>query len=129
MVFHDPTGLDPDVVGRLAMLVAERGTYEERRRAVLDATQSLIANTANPIGLWRDMRAIIGPVLIIQGKQDRLVPLTVIREAVRHRADWQLEVFDQCGHVPQLERPEQFVDTVVSWIGDAVTDTPIACGY
>ena len=25
-------------------------------------------------------------------------------------------IFDDCGHVPMLEYPERFVDTVVAWL-------------
>jgi pimeloyl-ACP methyl ester carboxylesterase len=122
MVFHDPTSLDHDVADRLAALMAERASYEERTRAMLDATQSLIAHTANPIGLWREMRSIECPVLVVQGLQDRLVPTSIIREAIRHRQSWDLEVFENCGHVPQLECPELFIDTVVDWIEQSVAE-------
>jgi len=117
MVFHDPDSLDAATLDRLALLVAERGAYDERRRAFLDATRSLLAHTANPTGLWRDMRDIEAPVLVIQGQEDRLVPVSIIREAVRRRATWHLEVFEDCGHVPQLECPEKFVDVVARWAG------------
>jgi len=126
MVFHDPEALDREVLDRLALLAYERGHYEERRRALREATQSLISHTARPSGLWRDMRSVHCPVLVIQGRQDRLVPLAVIREAVRHRADWHLEVFDRCGHVPQLEMPEQFVDVVIDFVTREVAAPPAA---
>jgi pimeloyl-ACP methyl ester carboxylesterase len=54
------------------------------------------------------MRAIHQPTLIIWGRRDRLVPPDYARilEAKLPRSTTVL--FDECGHLPQLEQPRQF---------------------
>jgi pimeloyl-ACP methyl ester carboxylesterase len=115
LVFHDPDRIDHDVLRRVARLGAERSQYPEVPRAFAEATRSLLAQSADPRALWRDMRAITAPVLVVQGRDDRLVPTSVVREAVRRREGWELEVFERCGHVPQLECPDRFVAVVAAW--------------
>ena len=56
------------------------------------------------------------PTLLIHGRADRLVPLVGSQALVRRKPEWQLEVFDDIGHVPQLEAPARFVDTMVRWL-------------
>jgi hypothetical protein len=51
-----------------------------------------------------------------QGTQDRLVPLAASRATAALRRDWSLAVFEGVGHVPQLEVPQRFVETVVGWL-------------
>lgn len=60
--------------------------------------------------------AIEAPTLIVQGTEDRLVPLAASRATAALRRDWSLEVFEGVGHVPQLEVAERFVRTVGGWI-------------
>jgi 2-hydroxy-6-oxonona-2,4-dienedioate hydrolase len=56
------------------------------------------------------------PTLLIHGRGDRLVPLAGSQGLVRRKPDWTLDVFDDMGHVPQLEAPGRFVESVVRWL-------------
>jgi pimeloyl-ACP methyl ester carboxylesterase len=40
------------------------------------------------------------------------------RATSRRRTDWTLEVFDDCGHVPQIEQPERFVAVTSDWLAE-----------
>jgi pimeloyl-ACP methyl ester carboxylesterase len=48
------------------------------------------------------------PTLVIWGKNDRLVPLKHGLRAHRLIKGSKLAVFDHCGHVPNMEKPEEF---------------------
>lgn len=48
------------------------------------------------------------PVLIIWGKQDRLIPVGYAAPLQAELAHARLEVLDGCGHVPQADCPEAF---------------------
>jgi pimeloyl-ACP methyl ester carboxylesterase len=45
------------------------------------------------------------PVLIVNGDEDAVTPLSGARQLAERLADARLEVFSRCGHWPMLERP------------------------
>ncbi len=48
------------------------------------------------------------PVLVIWGRQDPTIPVRYAQMAMTGFRDVRLHLFEQCGHLPQLEYPEQF---------------------
>ena len=62
---------------------------------------------------------ITAPALLVHGTHDRLVPLAAARTVAARRSDWRLEVFENVGHVPQLEDPDGFVAAVEAWLRHA----------
>ena len=48
------------------------------------------------------------PTLLVWGRQDHIVPSDDALEYNRRIANSRLEVFDQCGHLPMVERPVRF---------------------
>lgn len=56
------------------------------------------------------------PTLIIWGKQDGLLPLADAQKFKDGIADSQLVIFDQCGHVPQVEKAADFNAAVLSFV-------------
>lgn len=57
------------------------------------------------------------PTMIVHGKNDRLISLSVARNAHRRIPDCQLAVFDKCGHLPPREKPGEFVQEVAEFLG------------
>jgi pimeloyl-ACP methyl ester carboxylesterase len=57
------------------------------------------------------------PLLLIWGRQDRLVPLDVARQCLRLRDDLPLVVLDQAGHCPHDEVAESFNVALLEWLG------------
>ena len=58
------------------------------------------------------------PVLIIWGARDRIVPVRHGEEAHAAIPGSRLEVFDNVGHLPQLEAPGRFITALEQFIGD-----------
>ena len=58
-----------------------------------------------------ELRRIQVPTALIWGSHDRFVPVRVAKEASA-RLDWPLQVIDECGHVPHIERTEAFLDAL-----------------
>lgn len=56
------------------------------------------------------------PTLIIWGKQDGLLKLADGEQFKREIAGSELVVFDQCGHVPQVEKAADFNKTVLGFL-------------
>ncbi len=59
------------------------------------------------------LSAIDRPVLVICGREDRIVDTHVVQEAVAPHSNYQCVVISQCGHAPQLEQP-QLVNRMVT---------------
>ena len=119
----DPTGVPPEVVAAHVAVARERQQMPWAHPAFLEAARSIFAILARSRDMQAMVRRIAAPTLLIQGSEDRLVPLAAARALAALRPDWSLEVFERVGHVPQLEAPERFVATVAAWLRDATCGT------
>lgn len=54
------------------------------------------------------LESISVPTLLIWGRDDRVVPASDAPGYEQRIADSELHVFDDCGHVPMMERPRRF---------------------
>jgi pimeloyl-ACP methyl ester carboxylesterase len=63
------------------------------------------------------------PTLVVWGKQDTLLPITSGERYAAGIAGAKLVSFDQCGHVPPVEKTAQFVPAVEAFL-DGVAATP-----
>lgn len=116
----DPSRVPDDVRRAHVALAAERlTTMPGTDRAFLEAARSLVSILRRRGSYDEMVGRIAAPTLLIQGAQDRLVPLDASRALARRRPDWAFEVFDGIGHVPQLEAPARFVDSVTGWLEGA----------
>jgi len=70
-----------------------------------------------------EINKIQRPTLIIWGAEDELIPLEAGRRLNALIAGSRLVVFDKCGHLPQAEMPERFVNEVRNF---AASLTPAA---
>lgn len=56
------------------------------------------------------------PTLIVWGEHDRVIPLAHARHAVGRLRQGRLAIIPDCGHVPQIERPELFLEALGSFL-------------
>jgi pimeloyl-ACP methyl ester carboxylesterase len=56
------------------------------------------------------------PSLIVWGRQDAIIPLNCGELYNRALPSSTLKVIDNCGHVPELEKPQEFVSTVLEFL-------------
>lgn len=117
IVMHRPERLDPRIRAEMVAQSYERARWPESSAAYVEAAGSLFRYLAQP--MRDDIAAVTAPTLIIHGRQDRLVPLSLVQALARERSDWALEIFDDCGHVPMLEHPDRFVATIAGWLSSA----------
>jgi pimeloyl-ACP methyl ester carboxylesterase len=116
-------GIDPDTVperliDRSVALIKRRQDVAGMDRAFLTAARSLLLLLIDPRLLYRAMAAIRVPVLLMQGVQDRLVPVAAAREAARRHPDWRYVELAGVGHVPQLQVPRLVADEMLAWLRD-----------
>src|SRR5262249_20076572 len=66
-------------------------------------------------------KTIKAPTLAIWGKDDGLTPLGMGKAFVEDIPGAQLVVIDNCGHVPQMEKPMEFNSALLKFLGGAQT--------
>lgn len=58
------------------------------------------------------------PTLVVWGASDRVFPASQAREAVARLRHGALELIPDCGHLPQVERPDLFVAALNRFFGE-----------
>ena len=112
----DATRVAPEIVKAHIELARERRKMAWTDRTFLDAARSLLVTLAPKQRFYATVDSITAPALILQGALDRLVPVEAARALAKRRPDWDLEIYDDAGHAPQLEVPERFVASVQTWL-------------
>lgn len=88
-------------------LVAE--TYTRRLKVAYTISKLGEATVKGLSGVTEEeMRSITVPTLIVWGKEDEMALLATAERLHKDIAGSQLAVIDQCGHLPQMEKPEEF---------------------
>jgi len=64
----------------------------------------------------RTITSLKNPILVIWGKNDNLLP---VEHAYKIKQDFlhvQVEIFNKCGHLPHMEYPDKFHQTVINFL-------------
>ena len=80
-----------------------------------------VAGQRRAVQRQRRLGEFAAPLLVLWGKQDRIVPVAHAHAAVARKPDARLHVFDRCGHWPQMEHPEDFVRIVTDFLANGKT--------
>jgi pimeloyl-ACP methyl ester carboxylesterase len=84
-------------------------TYTMRLKAAYTISKLVEAAVKGIGGVTEaEMRSITVPTLIIWGKEDEMAPLALAERLHKDIAGSQLAVIDHCGHMPQIEKAEEF---------------------
>jgi pimeloyl-ACP methyl ester carboxylesterase len=68
-------------------------------------------------GLAKRLHRIQAPTLVIWGREDSLISSEYAAEFGKLIPGSRVEIIDQCGHIPQLEQPEQTMALVSTFLG------------
>lgn len=113
----DPSRIPDHVVDQHIEVARTRRDYSDDIDAeLMTAARSLLWVLANRRKYRALQQSIRVPVLLLQGDEDRLVPLASARSAARANPSWRFEVARNVGHIPQLEVPEWTAEQVLSWL-------------
>ena len=93
------------------------GVYQFRLRfPQASAKKNILRNSMSLLGptvdLYDRLPHLKCPTLIVWGREDRILPVTMGETAHRAVPGSELVVFDGCGHLPMVEKPEEFVRVV-----------------
>jgi pimeloyl-ACP methyl ester carboxylesterase len=123
LVATDPGRIDPALVEALIELARRREGFPHASEAFLNAARSIFRAQVRPGPFRRLVKQVRTPALVTHGARDRLVPVEAAREAACFHPNWRLVVFDDLGHVPQMEAPTRWLDAVISWLDAAPADS------
>ncbi len=70
-------------------------------------------------GFWTRLSSLAPPAMFVWGDQDPLVPLAFCQHVAEALPEARQVVLEECGHVPQVELPEQANAAVHHFIGEA----------
>ena len=110
--WHDPTRITPDVYAGYRKPLQAR----DWDKALWDFTLA----DRDP-GIEKRASRLATPTLVITGADDRIVPTQHTIDLAARIPGSSLVVLPDCGHVPQEECPEPFMDAVREFLGTLPT--------
>lgn len=118
-IFHDQALATPERIAHalsLAQLPPHAAT-------VLDVAHDL-GTIVGVRRAWRDslLRKVARldvPVLIVWGDEDRVLPSSHVRTAIASLPRAKTHVFAETGHMPQIERPDEFASLIKAFLTDS----------
>ena len=108
-VFADPSTVPPQRWRETAEEIERRRGLPWYDEALIRSLRGLLVAYLGrgKRALWRQAREISVPTLIIWGKRDRLVSVSLARKASRLFQNARVVLLPHCGHVSQMEDPER----------------------
>ena len=103
-MFHTDAAIDAAIAARLA--AGDGFTIKSIAESIIRG-EDFLDDT---------VKTIKRPTLIIWGREDGLVPLTDGERFNKDIAGSKLIAFDQCGHVPNVEKPAEFNAAVIKFL-------------
>ncbi len=114
----DPDALPPEAIERSLDLIERREDQPAMDKAFLSAARSLLRLLLHPRSYRAAMASITVPVLLVQGDEDRLVPVAAARDIAQRHPAWRYLELPGVGHVPQLQVPEKVADVFLAWLDE-----------
>ncbi|HEY5976272.1 MAG TPA: alpha/beta fold hydrolase [Solirubrobacterales bacterium] len=91
----------------------------DRRKAFIATLRSVVGTEGQRVAaLDKLYLAETLPLLILWGENDPIIPVEHGREAHAQLPGSRLEIFENTGHVPQLERPGRFIATLERFLAE-----------
>jgi pimeloyl-ACP methyl ester carboxylesterase len=108
--FYDRKKITQDQVQAYAVPITSPGG----RHALLQTAKQCIPPNIDEI--LDKLKTISVPTLILSGREDRVVPLKVAELLHQAIPNSTLEVMEQCGHIPQEEKPDEAIARILKFL-------------
>jgi pimeloyl-ACP methyl ester carboxylesterase len=105
--WHDPSQITPNVIA---------GYREPLRLQNWDRALWELTSASDVPDIAAQLEQLQMPVLVITGDDDRIVPTEESVRLARELPNARLELMANCGHVPQEECPEPFLEAVREFV-------------
>ena len=114
IAFHRPGDVDGKAIASFTSHFADPRTVAR----YLSTGKTLFPELKSPFRLER----ISCPVLVVWGEQDRMVLARGAQRVVEALPDTRVELLADCGHCPQVECPERFVELLLDFPPPALAE-------
>ena len=120
-LFFKPAVLNPNQLkGQFTDIYYELFSLPGAQTAML----KVIRSGCNIFGIKKDvlnetlmnLHRITSPTLIIWGRQDAILPLKQAYYAKEKISNSKLHIIEQCGHMPNFEKPDEFNQVVLDFL-------------
>jgi pimeloyl-ACP methyl ester carboxylesterase len=116
-MFAQPERLDPAVADVACDEFARSYRSRSARIAFYAAARNIYLDAPHgERGLWTRLRELRVPTLFVWGDHDRLVPAAFARHVAEALPETRQVILDDCGHVPQVELPEETNELIADHI-------------
>jgi pimeloyl-ACP methyl ester carboxylesterase len=128
-MFHDHDLIDP-ALGDLVVDEFQRIYHSAGARLALLASARNIYLEApfGRHGFYRRLADLKPPALFVWGGRDWLVPATFSAQIRKWLPHAEQVIIDACGHVPQVERPEETNQLLLDFFGRTQRPQPVVAG-
>lgn len=96
-----------------------------RSRQMPGAKEAVVRVLRQTVNLWGvrsrfvfvdELKNLKMPLMVVWGAQDQILPVSHAYRAVEVAPDTRLEVFDECGHWPHMEKSKDFNSLVLDFL-------------
>ncbi|WP_167043640.1 alpha/beta hydrolase [Salinibacterium sp. ZJ454] len=108
------------LAGRIDAVAADRMAYVERADVARSHRASFNPTGARRIFTPDELAGIDHDVLVIHGRDDRIIPLEASHYFAKHLPNANLYVIGRCGHWTQIEHPQKFETLLTRFIAGIV---------
>jgi pimeloyl-ACP methyl ester carboxylesterase len=115
MAWHDPSRITPDLW---------EGYLKPLRAKDWDRALWELVRAGHPLGLEDRLSEVRVPVLVITGDDDRIVPTAQSIRLAGELPQARLVILPECGHVPQEECPEAFLEALDAFLEGKASLSP-----
>jgi pimeloyl-ACP methyl ester carboxylesterase len=109
--FYDKAKISEEQIAAYAAPLSDPGA----RTALLQTARQCIPSDADE--LVTKFKNISVPTLILWGQHDKIVPLKVGKLLSHALPNSVLEIFEECGHIPQEEQPQKTIARISEFLG------------
>jgi pimeloyl-ACP methyl ester carboxylesterase len=119
-----PERVPPDVVAAHTAMTIARGHYPGLEQEFADAARSVVRTISRRSQFAAMAASVSAPVLLLHGRDDRLVRVTGARMLARRQSGWRYAEAPFVGHVPQLEVPAWTAEQLQRWLPEVPASGP-----
>lgn len=118
-----PGAVTEEVVDLQRRMNAQPGAWRALLR-LLRANGNLLGQSGSVFApLRRELRDFLKPVLILWGDRDNVIPPAHARIAQSVLPHSEMHLFEGCGHLLMLERPEEYASLLLTFLERPLNDT------
>jgi 4,5:9,10-diseco-3-hydroxy-5,9,17-trioxoandrosta-1(10),2-diene-4-oate hydrolase len=115
-VFYRPRPISDLLTEELRRVRNHKGWH----MAVLRSIQSGVSllGLRKSVQILGDLKRLDKPLLIVWGREDRVIPVSHAYRAAKELPQAQVWVIPECGHWPQMEKAQEFNERVLKFLAD-----------